>query len=70
MSMRRKCHKCKGTGQIRAGLRKTTCDVCDGKSYVEIENVIPFVGVTRVDSDADNVLRHALGELDAVVIVG
>ena len=69
MSLRRECNKCKGTGKTGTFF-KDTCDVCGGTGYVEINNVLPFVGITRIDSEADNVLRHALGELDSVVIVG
>lgn len=73
MGLRRQCHKCGGKGTVKGALGrafKSLCDVCNGTGYVVIENVLPFVGVTRVDSEADNVLRHAIGELDTVVIVG
>lgn len=34
------------------------------------DNVINFSGVTRLDIDADRVLKSAVGRLDKVVIVG
>lgn len=33
-------------------------------------NVIPFTGITKLDTDPDQVLQHAIGKLDDCVIVG
>lgn len=72
MTIRRECSKCNGTGRNKRlwPRESVNCGVCGGTGYIEIENVLPFVGITRIDGEADNVLRHALGELDNVVIVG
>jgi len=35
-----------------------------------LSNIINFTGVTSLDSDADRAINSAIGELDAVVIVG
>lgn len=70
---RRECAKCKGTGTQRGALGrafKTACDVCDGKGFVVLPNVVHAPVVTRNDSDADTVLRQSLGALSHVVVVG
>lgn len=70
MTMRRDCNKCKGRAYSgRAPFRKP-CDVCDGKGYVELGNVVSAPIISRVDCSADDTVREALGKLDAVVIVG
>lgn len=70
MVMRRDCNKCKGTGHTGSRMFRKPCDVCQGKGYVELGNVIGIpVGPATVGI-ADEVLRDAMGQLDAVVIVG
>lgn len=70
MSIKKQCHKCGGTGQVRTRIRKIACDVCNGTGYVTVKNVLPFVRVTHIDSEADNVLKRAIGNLDTVIIIG
>lgn len=71
--MRRECHKCEGSGTQRGPLGrafKQTCDVCNGVGYVELDNVVHASIVTKLDLEADQLLREAIGELDDVVIIG
>lgn len=73
MNYRKQCSKCDGKGYTRGALGKafrSSCDVCDGLGYVELKNVTVAPVLTKLDDDADVVLRHALGELDTVAIVG
>jgi hypothetical protein len=68
---RRECAKCRGTGTVATHFwGKEKCDVCDGKGFVALPNVVHAPVVTRNDSDADTVLRQSLGALSHVVVVG
>jgi hypothetical protein len=49
---------------------KDTCYVCNGEGYVELSNVIKAPIISRIDTDADSVLRDTIGKLDEVIIVG
>lgn len=68
--MRRDCSKCKGCGYAGRTPFRSRCDVCGGKGYVELGNVVHAPIISRVDCSADDTVRKALGELDSVVIVG
>lgn len=66
------CHKCGGSGFANGSWNwaKKTCDVCNGDGYVEQTNVVVAPIITTHDDSADDVLRHTIGQLDSVVIVG
>ena len=70
MGVRRECAKCGGFGKTRTGLLARVCSTCSGSGFTELSNVVHAPIVTKLDLDASQVLREAIGELDEVVIVG
>lgn len=71
--LRRECAKCGGKGTQRGALGmafKTVCETCNGRGYVTLSNVVVAPIVTQHNSDADVVLRQAIGALAQVVVVG
>lgn len=75
MQYRRTCNKCNGRGYLNkrpslTGWIRETCDVCNGNGYVELSNVAIAPIVTTLEGRPDDVLKHAIGELDKVVLVG
>lgn len=64
------CAPCRGTGTRKTFVGSRKCAVCDGRGYVEPENVVsgPFVGT--VATSPDNVLRAAIGEMKSVIVIG
>lgn len=66
-----KCEVCGGTGRrSRIGVFSSVCSTCAGMGSVVAENVEQLNIVSRVDCDADQLLRQGIGQLDKVVIVG
>jgi len=69
---RHTCRHCAGKGWVRSsmfGVRQT-CAVCKGSGYVELSNVVVAPIVTTLEGRPDDALKHAIGELESVVVIG
>lgn len=69
---RRTCGQCGGKGWVRSSTfgARQTCTVCKGSGYVELSNVVIAPVVTTLEGRPDDVLKHAIGELESVVVIG
>lgn len=52
------------------GLLRQTCTHCDGRGYVEYENVIVAPIVSKIEAQPDDVLRHSIGQLQSCIVIG
>ena len=69
--MKIKCNACGGHGGLDTPEGMARCSECRGSGVIKSDNVVPFNGITSINTDPNLVLNIALkAGLKEVVIVG